>query len=61
MGVYDEEGSTSVLDRSADEAGYDDPMKFDNGGISLEEAIEANGGHLAGLHMTALFDIWEGL
>jgi len=37
-------------------AGLRDPMKFRNGDISLDEAIKANGGHLAMNKMSTLFD-----
>jgi len=56
------EANTSILeasertDSTVEEPNRRDPMKFRNGDISLEDAIKANGGHLAGLHMTALFD-----
>ncbi|MDR2694418.1 MAG: hypothetical protein LBB74_09440 [Chitinispirillales bacterium] len=37
-------------------AGVRDPMKFSNGDISLEEAIELNGGHIVTSNAGIIFE-----
>lgn len=41
---------------SSKTAGAHDPMKFNNGDISLEEAIELNGGHIVTSNVGVIFE-----
>jgi len=57
MTANDESVETAApIGRVKDEKRNREPMKFKNGDISLKDAIKRNGGRLAGLNMTALFD-----
>lgn len=60
MGLKEESAAAAVLDAPPMKgAGRRDDLKFDNGErrpITLEEAVAANGGHLAGLTLSTFLD-----